>query len=226
VPAPATLRILEGHPIRPGPPDSGELVTPTGAALVKVLSAGPPPAEYVPLRSGFGAGTKELADRANALRIVLAELDVPASDGRENLMMLACDVDDMSPEYLAAVADHAREAGAFDVVIAPLIMKKGRPGSRIEILCSLDSAAQLEQLLLVESSTLGVRQWPVRRRALPREARSVDVLGQRIAVKLVTLPDGNRRAKPEFEDVRRASQATGRSVSDIFKLASAEAERL
>src|ERR1700716_206829 len=100
VPAPATLRLLEGHPIRPGPEGAGELVTPTGAALVRVLSSGPPPDEYVPIRSGYGAGTKDFPGRANALRIILADVsDTPLSAEREPVVMLACDVDDMSPEY-------------------------------------------------------------------------------------------------------------------------------
>jgi hypothetical protein len=81
VPAPATLKLLEGHPVRPGPEGAGELVTPTGAALVKVLSQGPPPERYVPLASGFGAGTKDPHGRANALRIVLAEAAPRAADG-------------------------------------------------------------------------------------------------------------------------------------------------
>jgi len=102
VPAPATLKLLEGHAVQPGPEGAGELVTPTGAGLVRVLSSGPPPASYVPLRSGFGAGTKDFAGRANALRVILAEVeDASAGDGREVVTVLACDVDDMSPEYLA-----------------------------------------------------------------------------------------------------------------------------
>src|SRR5262249_43506646 len=80
VPAPATLKLLEGIPVRPGPEGSGELVTPTGAALVRVLSSGPPPAEYVPIKSGFGAGTKDFVGRANALRIVIADA-TPISNG-------------------------------------------------------------------------------------------------------------------------------------------------
>jgi uncharacterized protein (TIGR00299 family) protein len=109
VPAPATLRLLEGHPIRPGPEGSGELVTPTGAALVRVLSSGLPPKEYVPLRSGFGAGTKDFAGRANALRLILAEMK-DADVEVEELVQLATDIDDMSPEYLAAIADLLRGA--------------------------------------------------------------------------------------------------------------------
>lgn len=227
VPAPATLKLLEGHAIRPGPEGAGELVTPTGAALVRVLSAGPPPEEYVPLASGLGAGTKDFPDRANALRIVLAELAGGASDreGVETLGMLAADLDDASPEYLAAVADELREAGALDVVLLPVVMKKGRPGTRIEVLCREADAARLQAKLLEDTPTLGVRRTAVQRRALARAMESVEVLGHPIAVKVVTTPAGHRRGKPEFDDVRRVALATGRSAGDIFELARRAWER-
>ncbi len=115
VPAPATLKLLEGHSIRGGPPGSGELVTPTGAALVRVLSSGPPPDTYVPLRSGFGAGTKDFPKRANALRVILADASASAGDGQgevEHVVQLSADIDDMAPEYLAAVAEALRAGGA------------------------------------------------------------------------------------------------------------------
>ena len=229
VPAPATLKLLEGHPVRPGPEGSGELVTPTGAALVRVLSSGPPPAEYIPLRSGFGAGTKDFKGRANALRVVLAEpvAHAAAASGADvqRLAVLAADVDDMSGEYLAAAADGLRAAGALDVVLIATGMKKGRPGTRIEVLCTPERAAALEELMLTATTTLGVRRSSVERRALPRESRDVEVLGHRVGVKVVTLPGGARRAKPEFEDVRRVAEATARSAADVFFLAALAAER-
>jgi uncharacterized protein (TIGR00299 family) protein len=223
VPAPATMRLLEGHVIRPGPQGAGELVTPTGAALVRALSSGPEPAAYVPLKSGFGAGTKEFPDRANALRIVLADLatDSPSED----VTSLTCEVDDMTPEYLAAAADRLRAAGALDVVLQPVVMKKGRPGTRIEVLATPATADALEAVLFNTTTTIGVRRAQLRRRALSREAGSVQVLGHAVGVKVVQLPDGRRRAKPEFDDVARVAQATGRSPQDIFWLASIEAER-
>lgn len=226
VPAPATMKLLEGHLIRTGPEGAGELVTPTGAALVRILSRGPEPTTYVPRKSGFGAGTKEFPDRANALRIVLAEAAVNGGGtADEEVAILACEVDDMSPEYLAAAADRLRSAGALDVVLQPVIMKKGRSGTRVEVLSTPDRAAQLETLLLEETTTIGVRRSVVRRAALARTKSSVLVLGHDIAVKVVRLPDGRRRAKPEFEDVQRVAEATGRTPSDIFWLASIEAER-
>ena len=229
VPAPATLKLLEGHPIRPGPPGAGELVTPTGAALVRVLSAGPPPDEYVPRKSGFGAGMKEFPTRANALRVVLADTLDGAPDGEgvvEQIVHLAADIDDMAPEYLAAVADALRAAGALDVVLVPVSMKKGRLGTRIEVLARPAMAGGLEDRLLTESNTIGVRRTRLERRALPRSRRQVDVLGYRVALKVVRLPGGRERAKPEFDDVQRVALATGRPAADIFQLAIDAAERL
>lgn len=223
VPAPATLKLLEGIAIRPGPEGSGELVTPTGAALVRVLSAGSPPGEFSPVRSGYGAGTKDFPKRANALRITLAEAG-PGGEG-EQLIELVADVDDMSPEYVSAAADAAREAGALDVVIMPTIMKRGRPGMRLEVLCTVATVSGLEALLFRETSTIGVRRRSVARTALSRSTETVEVLGHRVAVKVVDLPDGTRRIKPEFLDVQRVALATGRPLQDIFRLALTIAER-
>jgi pyridinium-3,5-bisthiocarboxylic acid mononucleotide nickel chelatase len=223
VPAPATLKLLEGHAIRPGPAGSGELVTPTGAALVRVLSAGPPPSEFIPIRSGFGAGTKDFRDRPNALRLTLAEgaeSDVPV----EQLIELSCDIDDMSPEYLAAVAERLRGAGALDVTLSPVTMKRGRPGVRLETLTGIGTSAALEAMIFLETTTIGVRRRRVERRALARETAHVEVLGHAISVKIVTLPDGTRRGKPEFADVERVALATGRPLQDIFRLAAAPAD--
>ena len=222
VPAPATLKLLEGHPVRPGPEGAGELVTPTGAALVKVLSAGPPPGEYVPVRSGFGAGTKDFRGRANALRLILAEPSGAAADGVDGLVMLATDIDDMPGEYLSALADSLRNAGALDVVLLATTMKKGRPGTRLEALARPADVAALEAVLLMEGSSIGVRRMAVSRRALPRRKSTVTVLGRAVNVKIVTLPDGSTRFKPEFDDVVAVAREMGRTPREVLDLAMRE----
>lgn len=226
VPAPATMKLLEGHELRPGPDGSGELVTPTGAALVRTLSSGPPPASYTPLRSGFGAGTKNPRGRANALRVILAEESTRDGVEIDDLVQLATDVDDMTGEQLAAVADTLRESGALDVILTPTIMKKGRPGTRMEVLCRPSVADELERALFVHSSTIGVRRARVQRTALPREERTVRVLDHDVRVKLVTLPSGAQRAKPGHDDIAVVAAATGRALRDVAAIALAEAERL
>jgi uncharacterized protein (DUF111 family) len=226
VPAPATLKLLEGHLLSPGPEGAGELVTPTGAALVRVLSTGAIPTQYTPLASGFGAGTKDFPGRANALRIILA--DVATATGgmlTESLSMLACDVDDMSPEYLAAACDRIRAEGALDVILLPATMKKGRAGTRVELLCRLEDAGRLEVLLMTDTTTIGVRSSTVQRSSLARREGLVEVLGHGVRVKIVTLPDGTARSKPEFDDVSRVALATGRRAADIYQLALGATER-
>jgi hypothetical protein len=231
VPAPATLKVLEGFRLRSGPEGAGELVTPTGAALVRVLSSGYTPEEYTPIRSGFGAGTKDPADRPNALRIILADDAVSAvstrggEGGEETLAMLATDIDDMTPEHVAAAADALREAGALDVTCITVAMKKGRVGTRVEVLCREADAGRLESMIFARTTTIGVRRSRVVRRALARDVRTVEVLGHEVRVKVSALPDGRSRAKPEYEDVRSVAEATGRSLQDVTILARAASER-
>jgi uncharacterized protein (TIGR00299 family) protein len=224
VPAPATLKLLEGIPVRSGPEGSGELVTPTGAALVRALSSGYTPAEYTPLKSGFGAGTKDPADRPNALRIILAN-EAAETAGEEMLDILATDIDDMTSEHIAAAADSLRDAGALDVTCVTIAMKKGRVGTRLEVLCREADAERLEQLMFGRTTTLGVRRSRVIRRALVRDVRTVEELGHGVRVKVSSLPDGKSRAKPEYEDVRAVAEATGRTLQEVTTLALTATER-
>jgi uncharacterized protein (DUF111 family) len=183
---------------------------------VRVLASGPSPEEYVPLRSGFGAGTRNPAGRANALRLVLAERVPDGGSGdRESLALLACDVDDMTGEQVAGLSDRLRSGGALDVVLTSTIMKKGRPGIRLEVLVEPAEAARLETMLLVHSTTIGVRRTAVSRRALRRERAHVQVSGGTVALKVVQLPGGGERAKPEYDDVSHVAADTGRTVAEV-----------
>ncbi|HVZ48029.1 MAG TPA: LarC family nickel insertion protein, partial [Gemmatimonadaceae bacterium] len=215
VPAPAVARLIEGFDVAPGPPQSGELTTPTGAALLQALARPGLPRSYRPHQSGYGAGTKDPAGRANVLRVTLADVEDEAQMSREPVVLIACDVDDMSGEYLAAAATAVKAAGALDVTLIPVVMKKGRPGTRIEALCREASVPTVERALLAHTSTLGVRHTIAGRTTLPRRTVSVTVGGHEVAIKIATLPDGSTRIKPEFDDVARVAAATGRSAEAI-----------
>ncbi|CAN5848844.1 nickel pincer cofactor biosynthesis protein LarC [soil metagenome] len=206
VPAPATLRILEGLTIT-GMELQGECTTPTGAALLATLTEGKPaPVEFVTGRTGFGAGTRDPADRPNVLRLI--EATVPASE-TASLWLVQADVDDLPPEYAAAAQEQLMASGAADVVLAQVSMKKGRPGLRIEVLTPADRLAEVEKALFLATSTIGLRRWPVQRSVLPRQTVEQSWRGQPIRWKRVTLPDGSRRDKPEYDDVVSAARALG-----------------
>jgi len=139
--------------------------------------------------------------------------------------MLACDVDDMSPEYLAGVTERARDEGALDVILVHTTMKKGRAGTRVEVLCRPEDALRFEQLLFSETTTIGVRRQEVTRVTLARRVEQVELLGHVVRIKTVVLPDGSDRSKPEYDDVQRVALATGRRPADIYQLALAIPER-
>ena len=225
VPAPATIRLLEGFNVRHGPPGSGELTTPTGAALLRVLSKGAPPFEYTARGSGYGAGTRDIPGQLNALRIIIGDALADHHDHHhhhnhehvhtEHLHVLSADIDDMSPEELAGAADMLRAEGALDVVLLHTTMKKGRPGTRVEALVQTSDLARIEEKIFLQFTTLGVKTFDVVRNALERESRLVRVDGRDIRVKIATLPDGTRRAKPEFDDLRRIAEETSRPLAEI-----------
>ena len=224
VPAPATIRLLEGFSVSHGPPGSGELTTPTGAALLKVLSKGAPPREYTPRSSGYGAGTRDIPHQLNALRIIMGEAAIEDEQHHhhhhqhvqtEHLHLLSADIDDMSPEELAGAADVLRAKGALDVVLLHTTMKKGRPGTRVEALVQVADLPRIEETMFTHFTTLGVKTFDVLRSALERESKVVRLNGHDVRVKISTLPDGTRRAKPEFDDLRRVAEETARPVAEL-----------
>jgi hypothetical protein len=212
VPAPATLRILEGLPVT-GFDLEGECTTPTGAALIATLTRGAaPPAELVVTGSGYGAGTRDPADHPNALRLIAIE--APERDDDASVLLQA-DIDDLAPEYAAAALEAVLEAGARDAVLLPVGMKKGRPGLRLEALAPAGLVDDVAAAMLRNTTTLGVRFWPLSRVVLARKEQVLEWRGQRIRCKMVRLPDGTWRGKPEYEDVLRAARALDMPVLAI-----------
>jgi uncharacterized protein (TIGR00299 family) protein len=211
LPAPATLKLLEGLPIR----DSGfagECTTPTGAAILATLTEGRRvPAEVVILESGYGAGTRDPKDHPNCLRLITCE--VIAKD--EPLYLVQADIDDLVPEYASPAQEALLEAGALDAVVIPIGMKKGRPGLRFEALVPGAGLEVVLETLFRTTPTIGARYWPVGRPALERREEVIEWRGEKIRQKRVRLPGGGERAKPEYEDVVRAADALGLAPYEV-----------
>lgn len=213
LPAPVTVRLLEGVDIGPNGPVEGEATTPTGAVLLRVLGAGPPPTHWRGVASGWGGGTRDPAAYPNALRLILAE---PAREAEE-VVTLATDVDDMSPEYLEPLREAVTAAGALDMQVWATQMKKGRPGFRIEVICDTAFSDRVIEALFLHSTTAGVRRTASARVTLPRRMIAVALAGGgEVAVKVVETP-GGPRVKAEFEDVRQAARRMGRPALEVAR---------
>ncbi len=201
VPAPATLELLRGFPVE----DAGleaENVTPTGAAILSALVTrrGEAPAMRIE-RTGYGAGTLEFPDRPNVLRIVLGESG-PALD-RDRMMVMETQIDDMNPELYDYVLERLFAAGARDVTLSAVQMKKNRPGTLLRILAEPELREALAEVVLRETSTLGVRCYPVDRLVLRREVRKLKTRFGTLTVKVAEEPGGGKRATPEYDEARK-----------------------
>jgi uncharacterized protein (TIGR00299 family) protein len=226
VPAPATAILLEGVEIAAGGPVEGEATTPTGAALVRVLSAGAPPARWRLGRAGWGAGQRNPAGYPNALRVLLA--DAAGEPEHGSVAVLACDLDDLSPEYLEPLRQALVAAGALDVQTWPVQMKKGRTGFRVEAVVPEGAVEAATAALFRHSSTAGVRRWRAERATLARREITVH-LAPDVCVRVKVLepagPDGVR-VKPEYDDVIAAARALGKPPLDVARAAQRDAEAL
>jgi uncharacterized protein (TIGR00299 family) protein len=202
VPAPATLALLGDAPVyATGEPM--ERVTPTGAALLRMLDV-----RYAPLptmrilRSGYGAGGRETAGQPNLLRLLVGEESSDA--GAESIAVIETVIDDCNPQLLAYVSEKLLEAGAWDVYRASVQMKKGRSGVQMTVLCQPDIVPVLRDLLFRETTTIGVRWRLESKVALVREFAEVETNWGKVRIKLARLPDGIiTNAAPEYEDCRK-----------------------
>ena len=222
VPAPATALILEGVQVRSDGPLVGEATTPTGAALIRVLSAGSPPSHWRPARMGWGAGTRNPDGYPNALRLFLAD---PAEEAG-SVEIVATDIDDLVPEYLEPLRDAVFAAGALDCSIWPTHGKKGRVAMRIEALATAATVDRVIQALFTHSTTTGVRRMTASRNTLERMEQIVELAeGNRVRIKVWEGPTGVR-FKPEYGDVRAAADALGRPALEIAREAEQRAAAL
>ena len=218
LPAPATLELLRRAPLY-GVDVSVELVTPTGAAVVAALAVefGPLPAMHLQT-VGYGAGTRDLEELPNVVRVLVGERDrLAGGDGvREDVMLIETNLDDLSPELVPDAAERCFAAGALDVWVSPAQMKKGRPGIVFSALARPADERAVAEAILRETTTLGVRVSPARRWELAREWISVEVDGETIRVKLGFLDGQAINAAPEHDDCLAAARRTGRPVKELW----------
>lgn len=215
VPAPATADLLRGFPTYAAHVQK-ELVTPTGAAILRALapSFGPQPAMTI-AHIGYGAGTRNPADFPNVLRLSVGEAVKEngtrfASEASEQkVAVLETALDDTTPQVLAYVAEQALKLGALDVMLTPVLMKKGRPGTMVTVLANPEDTAKFEHLLFRETTTLGVRIRQERRVCLDRSHVTVETAYGTIRVKTGSHGGETLNATPEFEDCRHAAEAYG-----------------
>ena len=218
LPAPATLALLKDIPVV-GRDLAMELVTPTGAVLLSSLvqSFGPIPA--MTLRSvGYGAGERDLPI-PNVLRLLLGEQAAPNSATRETLVTLETNIDDLNPQAYEHVMAQLYQAGALDVTLAPVQMKKGRPGTQLWVLCRPGDADGLAQIIFAETSTLGLRKQQVERLSLARSIETVETPYGPIKVKIAQLGGDKVKISPEYEDCRRLAQEKGVPLREVYKAA-------
>jgi uncharacterized protein (TIGR00299 family) protein len=208
VPAPATADLLRGLPTYSAHVQQ-ELVTPTGAALLRAIDPefGPQPAMRVE-RIGYGAGTRNSKEFPNVLRVSVgeaSETETVTGVKCETVTVMETALDDLSPQVLAYVAETALARGALDAMLTPVIMKKGRQGTLLTVLCNPADSAALERLILTETSTLGVRIRQERRTCLERTHIPVATEYGEIRIKVGTLDGETMNAAPEYEDCRAAA---------------------
>jgi len=225
VPAPGTAELLRGFPVV----DTGvksELVTPTGAAILTTLavSAGRMPALTLEA-VGYGAGTKDLPDIPNVLRCFLGQtVDRGAAD--ETVLQVETTIDDMSPQLYETLIERIFDAGALDVFLQPVIMKRGRPGVVVTALCVPERVGDLSRALFEESTTIGVRWSEWRRARLQREMVEVTTAYGTIPFKVSRLGGRIVTITPEFADVARIAREKSLPVREVLDQARADGRRL
>ncbi len=214
VPAPATLKLLRDAPVYSSGPQV-ELVTPTGAAIVKTLSSrfAPFPAMKIE-KSGYGAGMRDFPEHPNLLRLTIGEstADVTRSPStspstsNEKIAVLEANLDDLSPQVLAYAMERLLAEGALDVFSVPVQMKKSRPGALLTVLAKIEDANRLTKLIFAETTTLGVRRREEQRQTLSRRWETVDTAWGPVRIKIANMNGSISNYAPEYEDCRALAE--------------------
>jgi uncharacterized protein (TIGR00299 family) protein len=218
VPAPASMRLLEGVPIYAGP-QAAELVTPTGALLVTHYASayGPIPAMRV-RRVGYGAGSRDFEGSPNVLRVLVGEDDRTAAS--HSVAVVEAEIDDMNPQIFGVLMDRLLNDGALDVFYTAIQMKKNRPGTLVTVIAPADRRASLTATIFRETTTIGVRYREMTRECLDRETVEVDTPLGPVRFKIASRDGEVQNASPEFDDCARIARERDLPVKDVQAAAS------
>jgi len=216
IPGPATLELLKGMQVRLADGDA-ELVTPTGAAIVAAVATQAAMPSLQLTAVGYGAGERTLPDRPNLLRVLLG--NTSETPHEEQLLVLETNIDDLNPELYEHVMERLFVVGARDVFLAPIQMKKNRPGVLLWVLCDPSDQEKVSTIIFSETSTLGVRSYLVSRLSLRRESKEVLTLYGSIRVKLAYRPDGRVTTAPEYEDCKRLAREKNVPLKVVYEAA-------
>jgi len=226
IPAPATIEILKGFPVHQTD-KPGERVTPTGAAIVTTLVERFGGIDDVPSYNvrdiGYGAGTKDYEDRPNFLRLILGQTTSIDSSKHDTIEILETNIDDLNPQVYGYLFDRLYAAGAREVYVTPVLMKKNRPGNLLTVLCKKDLVEHLGNIIFSETTTAGIRLRSAGRIVLGRRTETIDTDYGPIRVKLLTLKEGIK-IQPEYDDCVHAAEKHGVPLVDIMATARRLAE--
>jgi uncharacterized protein (TIGR00299 family) protein len=224
VPAPATAEIVKQMPVRTGTVKY-EATTPTGAAILAAcVNEFTDKAEFSILRTGYGIGAKD-GEIPNVLRVFLCESIEKREHGKETSYIIECNIDDMNPEFYDYITDSLFTAGAKDVYITPIIMKKSRPAVKLSVLCTSDAEGGINEVLFRETSTIGIRKYQVDKTMLDRVIETISTPLGEVRVKSAFYKGVCIKSKPEYDDCIKIAREKGIPVSKVYREVEQELRR-
>jgi hypothetical protein len=219
VPAPATALIVQHVPVKTGLVQH-EATTPTGAAiLVATVDQFTEQIDFRIQKTAYGIGQRDVSEVPNVLRVYLSDTGDSASNtSLEEAWMLECNIDDMNPEWYDHLFGKLFDAGASDVFLTPIIMKKSRPANMLSVLCSKNSAPEMKAIIFSNSTTIGLREYPVTKTILDREEKEIETDLGTVRVKYSSFQGKEIRFKPEFEDLKKLAIQHGLSLNEVERI--------
>lgn len=219
VPAPATTEIVQGVPVKSGLVQH-EATTPTGAAiLVATVDEFTDQINFPIQKTAYGIGQRDVSEVPNVLRVYLSETSSGDNDtSLEEASMLECNIDDMNPEWYDHLFGKLLEAGASDVFLTPIIMKKSRPANKLSVLCSRNIVPEMKSIIFNNSTTIGLREYPVTKTVLRREEKEIETELGTVRVKYSSFQGKEIRVKPEFEDLKKLALQHNLSLNEVERI--------